>query len=800
MNLFKSTLICIISLITSFVYSQNKRYRIEIPANLTVMGSDTQKLYLSGNILSIGGQNSVTLPSGGGTVYSVGATAPAEGLTISNSPITSTGSLVFALANDLLGLENLSTLGFAVRTAANTWTTRSFIAGPNITLSNTNGVSGDITIGVTGIASYTAGPGISIASNVITNTSPNINQSLAFTGSTSFGVTLSNGGGGFNILAGANVSLSHDGLGNLTINATGSGGGSLSGSGTINQHAKFVGSTTIGNSIVSDNGSDLFIGGSGNNFVFLGTGVTTANRIYFGSGTSTFVGEELQDNRLTLSGDMIGFKIAGSFGANGQVLVSNGATVSWTTLSSGTSGSGTTNFIPLWTSSNTLGNSTIQQNSTLIGMSGASPVAGILTQWPSGDIRIGTTAGTTNRILFGDGSFVYVGEESTDDRLVLKASTLMINMLSGGGTGSSGQVLTSNGTTASWQTPAGASATNLSWSGITSTSATISNSNGTGVTLLASGGTTFSNSGGSLQISSSSGGSGTVTGISTSGSLITSAIGGTGSVQYVAGAGMTITNSGTSTNAILNFSSSGGTTYTAGPGISIVSGVISNTGDLNSTNEIQTISLASNTLSLSLGGGSVSLAPYINTDAQTLSLASNTLSISGGNSVSLTPYVYTAGPGISIVSNVITNTSLNTDAQTLSLAGSNLSISGGNTISLSSFANTDNQLLTYSASGNVLTISGGNTVNMFGSYLTPTVSGSSDYFLDINASCTRINVIPGYGGSIRTPSAVNGKVMYVILSGADATLIGVCEGPGTLLSGRLYTFVSYGGCWFCSAP
>lgn len=55
-----------------------------------------------------------------GTVTSVAASAPVSGFTISGSPITSSGTLVFTLNNDLLALENISTLGYAVRTATNT--------------------------------------------------------------------------------------------------------------------------------------------------------------------------------------------------------------------------------------------------------------------------------------------------------------------------------------------------------------------------------------------------------------------------------------------------------------------------------------------------------------------------------------------------------------------------------------------------------------------------------------------------------------------------------------------------------
>ncbi|HEY8361293.1 MAG TPA: hypothetical protein VIK77_00250 [Tissierellaceae bacterium] len=57
----------------------------------------------------------------GGTVTSVSVAQPAAGLTISGGPITTSGTLTFTLANDLLALENLSGTGIARRTGTDTW-------------------------------------------------------------------------------------------------------------------------------------------------------------------------------------------------------------------------------------------------------------------------------------------------------------------------------------------------------------------------------------------------------------------------------------------------------------------------------------------------------------------------------------------------------------------------------------------------------------------------------------------------------------------------------------------------------
>lgn len=57
----------------------------------------------------------------GGTVTSVSITAPAAGITQSGSPVTTSGAITLALANDLSAVEGLATTGIVRRTAADTW-------------------------------------------------------------------------------------------------------------------------------------------------------------------------------------------------------------------------------------------------------------------------------------------------------------------------------------------------------------------------------------------------------------------------------------------------------------------------------------------------------------------------------------------------------------------------------------------------------------------------------------------------------------------------------------------------------
>lgn len=83
--------------------------------------------------------------SAGGTVTSVAVTDPAAGITVSGDPITTSGTLVIALANDLAAVEGLATTGIVRRTAADTWS-----AGTAVSL------TAEVT-GVLPVANYATG-------------------------------------------------------------------------------------------------------------------------------------------------------------------------------------------------------------------------------------------------------------------------------------------------------------------------------------------------------------------------------------------------------------------------------------------------------------------------------------------------------------------------------------------------------------------------------------------------------------------------------------------------------------------
>lgn len=115
--------------------------------------------------------------------------APAAGITISNADGVA-GNPTFALANDLGALEGLGSTGFAVRTAADTWTQRTIVAGAGLSIINGDGVAGNPTLSVD-VGSAATAPLIfddftflSITGNVLTTTTLSWSRAFNGTGAT----------------------------------------------------------------------------------------------------------------------------------------------------------------------------------------------------------------------------------------------------------------------------------------------------------------------------------------------------------------------------------------------------------------------------------------------------------------------------------------------------------------------------------------------------------------------------------------------------------------------------------------
>lgn len=98
------------------------------------------------NVQAVAGLSAVgmVVRQAAGTWTTRGLVQPAAGITISNAN-GDAGAPTFALADDLAAVEGLATTGLAVRTAANTWATRTITAGAGMVVTNGDGVAGDPT-------------------------------------------------------------------------------------------------------------------------------------------------------------------------------------------------------------------------------------------------------------------------------------------------------------------------------------------------------------------------------------------------------------------------------------------------------------------------------------------------------------------------------------------------------------------------------------------------------------------------------------------------------------------------------
>jgi hypothetical protein len=229
-----------------------------------------------------------------------------------------------------------------------------------------------------------------------------------------------NGSNVVNYRTGAEVLADIGGQGTLTLTTTGTSGAAtlvgntlnipqyqstltnpVTGTGTTNYLPKFTGSTTIGNSQLIDNGTTVFLGTSGtlpNVKMIISTtsqralelNSTSGNALFVSSGgafvmtvtNGTWSSQFTQAGRLELGGDLSITTIANATTDTDKFLVSDSGVLKYRTgaevLSdiggaSSASISGTTNYIPKFTSSSAIGNSVIYELSGNIGLGTTNP-------------------------------------------------------------------------------------------------------------------------------------------------------------------------------------------------------------------------------------------------------------------------------------------------------------------------------------------------------------------------------------------------------------------------------------------
>lgn len=313
------------------------------------------------------------------------------------------------------------------------------IAGNNLSISSGN------TVALPAGATYTAGSGIAInGSNQISNTAPDQTVILNGTGATTVtgtypSFTINSTDNNTTYTAGNGLTLTGTTF-SLTAPVSVSNGGT--GQTTYTNGQILIGNTT-GNTLTKST-------------LTAGTGVSISN----GAGAITIT-NSLPDQTVSITGSGA-TSVTGTYPA--FTISSTNTTYS---AGTGLSLSGTI-FNSVWTSS---GNNIYNNNTGYVGIGNNSPSypLHIYTTGSASSAKIGySSTYFSNRLLFGDGDYVWIGEEGADDRLSLRSSTLSVNIVAGGGTGTSGQVLKSNGTTVSWQNETiGAVGNGLSLSGNT---------------------------------------------------------------------------------------------------------------------------------------------------------------------------------------------------------------------------------------------------------------------------------------------------------------------------------------------
>lgn len=155
------------------VYINNGTAVVQVGAgNLSGLGDVAVSSPTNGQSLSYNSTTSkwVNSSAGTGTVTSVGITA-GTGVTVSNSPITTSGNIAVGLSTKLTAIENLSGAGFITQNGSGVIAGRTLQAGTGISIAHGNGSSQD---------------------PIITNSAPDQTVALTGAGATSISGTYPN--------------------------------------------------------------------------------------------------------------------------------------------------------------------------------------------------------------------------------------------------------------------------------------------------------------------------------------------------------------------------------------------------------------------------------------------------------------------------------------------------------------------------------------------------------------------------------------------------------------------------------
>lgn len=166
-----------------------------VPAGATIDRPSTPQAAMfryntDGNVLEyFNGVSWTTLSTGGGTVTSVAVQSNDTALTVTGSPITSSGTITLDLDNDLTAIAALTGVGFAARTGTETWALRTVTGtAGNIVVTNGDGVAGDPTLDLVSVGIPVSNQFVKITTDVkgrVTATTPvvtgDITSALGYT-------------------------------------------------------------------------------------------------------------------------------------------------------------------------------------------------------------------------------------------------------------------------------------------------------------------------------------------------------------------------------------------------------------------------------------------------------------------------------------------------------------------------------------------------------------------------------------------------------------------------------------------
>lgn len=261
--------------------------------------------------------------------------------------------------------------------------------------------------GQTGAINFTAGPGIAVNGTTLGNTG--VTSVGGQTGDITIGNGLNAAGGVLqntgvlSATGGAGIAVTDDGAGNITISNSGTGSGTVqSPGGTTGKIAKFTGVQTIADSLLSEAGSVVTVGGdlAVANGLTLGSALTVANG---GTGAVTLTANGI------LIGQGTGAVTTANAGSAGQCLVSTAGAPVFSSCpgSGGITGSGTTGAIAKFTGSGAIGNSLLSEAGSVITVTGSLSVTSGLTLGTPLTVPNGGTGAATlanNGVLIGQGA------------------------------------------------------------------------------------------------------------------------------------------------------------------------------------------------------------------------------------------------------------------------------------------------------------------------------------------------------------------------------------------------------------